>query len=117
MVEYQGVHTESGEILFKQGPFEDGTNNIVEFLGIVHGLAYCKQNWLYVPIYSDSWNAINWVHDKEVRTKQPITAANKKLFELIDRTIDWLKNNEYHNPVLKWETMAWDENPADFGRK
>ncbi|RIJ42651.1 ribonuclease H1 domain-containing protein [Pontibacter oryzae] len=117
IVEYQGVDTNTGELLFHQGPFEDGTNNIVEFLAIVHGLAYCKQKELTLPIYSDSRNAISWVKDKEAGTNHKRNEKNLKLFELIDRAIKWLKSNEYPNKVLKWETKAWGENPADFGRK
>jgi ribonuclease HI len=117
VVEYQGVDTNTKEVLFRQGPFEDGTNNIVEFLAIVHGLAYCKTKNLTLPIYSDSRNAIAWVKDKQARTNHAKSDKNTKLFELIDRAINWLKNNEYENQVLKWETRAWGENPADFGRK
>jgi ribonuclease HI len=117
IVEYQGVYTRTKETLFKMGPFEDGTNNIVEFLAIVHGLAYCKQNNLPLPIYSDSRNAINWVRDKQARTNHKRSHKNQKLFELIDRAIKWLNENQYPNKVLKWETKAWGENPADFGRK
>lgn len=117
LVEYKGVHLESGRSLFQVGPFEDGTNNIVEFLGIVHALAYCKQRNLMIPIYSDSVNAINWVRDKEARTKHPRSEKNVKLFELVDRAIKWLTENDYENKILKWETKAWGENPADFGRK
>lgn len=115
--EYQGVHTNTGETLFKVGPFEDGTNNIVEFLAIVHALAYCKKQSLLLPIYSDSRNAISWVKDKEARTNHEKSSKNMKLFELIDRAIKWLKENTYDNKILKWETKAWGENPADFGRK
>src|SRR5580704_12782684 len=57
-VEYQGVETKTKRVLFHQGPFEDGTINIVEFLAIVHALAHCAQNNLLLPIYSDSRNAI-----------------------------------------------------------
>lgn len=117
VVEYQGVYTKTGEALFKMGPFNDGTNNIVEFLGIVHALAYCKQNNLNLPIYSDSRNAIGWVRDKEARTNHGRNNNNKKLFNLIDRAIKWLKENDFKNKILKWETKAWGENPADFGRK
>lgn len=117
MVEYQGVHTDTGENLFRVGPLEDGTNNIVEFLAIVHALAYCKQHSLNLPIYSDSRNAIGWVRDKQARTNHDKSDKNKKLFELIDRAIKWLNENEYDNEILKWETKAWGENPADFGRK
>lgn len=117
IVEYQGVHTGTGKNLFKVGPYEDGTNNIVEFLAIVHALAYCKQNNIKLPIYSDSRNAISWVRDKQARTNHDKSDKNKKLFELIDRAIKWLNENEYDNEILKWETRAWGENPADFGRK
>jgi len=117
MVEYQGVHTTTQEPIFKVGPLEDGTNNIVEFLGIVHALAHSKKHNITLPIYSDSRNAIGWVRDKEARTNHNRSDKNKKLFELLDRAVKWLKENEYENEVLKWETRAWGENPADFGRK
>ncbi|MDA9555735.1 ribonuclease H family protein [Pelobium sp.] len=117
IVEYQGVHTGSRELLFKAGPFEDGTNNIVEFLAIVHALAYCKQKNIKLPIYSDSRNAIGWVNYKVARTNHKKNEKNIKLFELIDRAIKWLNENKYENEILKWETKAWGENPADFGRK
>lgn len=116
-IEYQGVDTETQKVLFRKGPFQDGTNNLAEFLGIVHALAYCKQNNLALPIYSDSRNAINWVRDKEQRTKHPRRATNTKLFEIVDRATKWLSENECVNEILKWETRIWGENPADFGRK
>lgn len=117
IIEYRGVYTKSGDEIFRVGPYEDGTNNVAEFLAIVHALAYCKQKGLTVPIYSDSRNAIRWVKDKDVRTRLEQTGKNKKLFELIGRAVKWLKENQYDNEVLKWETKAWGENPADFGRK
>jgi ribonuclease HI len=117
LVEYQGVYTKTEEIIFRQGPYEDGTNNIVEFLAIVHALAYCKQKDLNFPIYSDSKTAIIWVRKKEARTQHIKNEKNKKLFELLDRAVKWLKMNTYSNNILKWETKAWGEIPADFGRK
>ncbi len=116
-VEYRGIHMKTKKEIFKQGPFKNGTNNIVEFLAIVHALAHCKKNNLTVPIYSDSRNAINWVRDKEARTNLKKDARNATLFELLDRAIKWLNENKYDNQILKWETVAWGENPADFGRK
>lgn len=117
IVEYQGVDTKTKRVLFKKGPFEGGTNNIGEFLAIVHALAYCKKENINIPIYSDSKNAMSWVKDKKVRTSQEKNDKNTELFDLIDRAIKWLENNEYSNKILKWETKAWGENPADFGRK
>src|ERR1051325_10703684 len=34
-IEYKGVFTKTGELLFRKGPFKDGTNNVAEFLAIV----------------------------------------------------------------------------------
>jgi len=117
VVEYQGVETDTKKILFKMGPFADGTNNIVEFLGIVHALAYCKQNNSTLPIYSDSRTAMAWVRDKNAKTQHPRRETNAKLFDLLDRAVKWLNENDYKNKILKWETQAWGETPADFGRK
>ena len=117
VMEYQGVEYPSGTLIFRMGPFADGTNNVGEFLAIVHGLAYLKKVNSQLPIYSDSRTAISWVRNKVANTKLPETEANKILFELIDRAEIWLKNNTYSTRVLKWETEYWGENPADFGRK
>lgn len=42
-MEYRGVDTKTRKQIFIQGPFEEGTNNIGEFLAIVHGLALLKK--------------------------------------------------------------------------
>ena len=115
--EYQGVDTANGQIIFKKGPFSEGTNNLMEFLALVHALAYCKRHHLELPIYSDSVTAMKWVKDKKARTKLQRNETNESLFILIDRAEKWLKTNNYTNKILKWETNAWGEIPADFGRK
>ncbi|MEM1338863.1 MAG: ribonuclease H family protein [Bacteroidota bacterium] len=117
VMEYQGVDTKTKKPLFKQGPFPEGTNNIGEFLAIVHGLAFLKQKDSNRIIYSDSRTAMGWVRKKKCNTKLRKTANNQMLFELIERAEAWLKNNSYNTPVVKWETKAWGEIPADFGRK
>ncbi|TVZ58396.1 ribonuclease HI [Flavobacteriaceae bacterium MAR_2010_105] len=116
-MEYQGVDTKSKKQLFKQGPFEEGTNNIGEFLAIVHGLALLKKNKSNRIIYTDSKTAISWVKKKICNTKLERTPKNEKLFELVDRAVHWLKTNTYTTVIVKWETKAWGEIPADFGRK
>lgn len=117
MSEYRGVFTHNAEEIFRAGPFPDGTNNLMEFLALVHALSYCKQKRILLPIYSDSRTAILWVRNKEIKTKQARTDKNVKLFDLIDRALNWLNKNNYSNQIYKWETKAWGEIPADFNRK
>lgn len=116
-MEYRGVDTQTEKQLFHQGPFEQGTNNVGEFLALVHGIAYLKQKNSDRIVYSDSRIAIGWVKKKKCNTKLKQTSKNKKLFELIHRAENWLKNNNYSTEIVKWETKAWGEIPADFGRK
>lgn len=117
-MEYQGVYTADGRKLFHMGPLEEGTNNIGEFLAIVHALAMLKQQGKpSMPIYSDSKTAQGWVKKGKCNTKLEFTDRNEKIFELIERAEKWLAVNKITNPILKWETESWGENPADFGRK
>jgi len=94
-----------------------GTNNLGEFLGIVHALAYLHKIDSLVPVYTDSRTALKWLKEKTVKTKLPRDAKTEALFELIDRALVWLNTHEYQNAVLKWDTENWGEIPADFGRK
>jgi ribonuclease HI len=116
-MEYQGVDTQTKKLIFHQGPFEEGTNNIGEFLAIVHALALLKKHKSDKIIYTDSKTAISWVKKKTCNTKLERNAKNQKLFELVERAVNWLKTNTYTTPIVKWETKAWGEIPADFGRK
>ena len=115
-MEYRGVHIASRQEVFHFGPTK-GTNNIGEFLALVHGLALLKQKGFDMPIYSDSVNAISWVRQKKCKTKLPRTAETEELFKLIERAEKWLRENTYTTRILKWETKEWGEIPADFGRK
>ena len=117
-LEYRGVYTKDGAEIFRQGPFRQGTNNIGEFLALVHALAMLKKKGdSSTPVYSDSRIAIGWVKAGKTRTKLARTRANANLFELIKRAEGWIAVNTWKNPILKWETKEWGEIPADFGRK
>lgn len=116
-LEYRCVHTLSGQEVFRQGPFDDGTNNVGEFLAIVHALASFRRQGIVVPIYSDSETAIKWVERRKCRTKLAQTERNSELFDLIFRAERWLSENDYLNRVIKWETEYWGDIPSDFGRK
>jgi len=117
-MEYRGVLTHNKQQIFIKGPFKKGTNNIGEFLALVHGIALLKsKNQHTLPIYSDSKIAMSWIRQKKCKTNLSFNKENNDLLELIKRAENWLKNNSFKNPILKWETKAWGEIPADFGRK
>jgi ribonuclease HI len=117
-LEYRGVFTETGDQIFHAGPYQEGTNNVGEFLAIVHALQWMAEHKSPLPIYSDSENGISWVYAGKCKTNLKQTSRNVSLFAKIHEAEIWLAN---HRPekgdVMKWETSAWGENPADFGRK
>ena len=122
-MEYQGLfvdfgtHPYTSTQLFKSPVFENGTNNIGEFLAIVHALAWQKQKRTQYPIYSDSYNAQLWVRQKKCKTKLQPNVKNEYLFQLVARAEKWLNENPIEVPILKWKTEIWGEITADFGRK
>jgi ribonuclease HI len=117
-LEFRGVNTESGKQIFRAGPYADGTNNVGEFLAVVHALTWQEKHNLRIPIYSDSENAIAWVNTGECRTNLKHTPRNAILFALIKSAENWLSENELpEGRIVKWDTSMWGENPADFGRK
>lgn len=116
-MEYRGVCLATGQELFHYGPVW-GTNNIGEFLAIVHALALLKQQGRRLAVYSDSRNALLWVKAHKCRTKLPRTPRTEALFGLIERAERWLDTHDYADiPLIKWDTARWGEVPADFGRK
>ena len=116
-MEYRGVYIATGTELFKSPVFEGGTNNIGEFLAIVHCLAWQQKNHTNLPIYSDSLNGQKWVSQMLCRTKLVENQKSKYLFEVIRRAEKWLHDNTFRVPIRKWRTEIWGEIPADFGRK
>ena len=117
-LEYRGVFTESGDEIFRFGPFPDGTNNVGEFLAIVHALIWMAKHKSPLPLYSDSENGISWVYQGKCKTNLRHTPRNAALFAMIHSAENWLAENELDDDaVLKWDTNLWGENPADFGRK
>lgn len=115
-MEYRGVYLKTGQVIFHFGPIL-GTNNIGEFLAIVHALALQDQKKTSLPIYSDSVNAINWIQLKKCRTTLKKDESTAKAWDLIERAERWLQAHEVNVPIIKWMTRRWGEIPADFGRK
>ncbi len=116
-MEYQGIDLATGQQVFHYGPVH-GTNNIGEFLAIVHALAlWDKQGVTDKTLYSDSYNAILWVKKKQCRTKLVRNAQTEQLYQVIQRAEQWLRNHSVKVPILQWDTRRWGDIPADFGRK
>ena len=116
-MEYQAIDLQTGAQVFHFGPMK-GTNNIGEFLAIVHALALMQQQGLHDKvIYSDSHTAILWVKKKLCKTKLEHNNETKPLFDIIRRAETWLRGHNIQVEIIKWETSRWGEIPADFGRK
>ncbi len=116
-MEYQGVELMTGRTLFRIGPFDDATNNIGEFLAIVHAMALMAKEGKYHNIYSDSVSGMAWARTRKVKTQLKPTPRNAKVFELMARAVTWLNTHQFPSKVMKWQTKKWGEIPADFGRK
>jgi len=117
-VEYRGVWTHDKSLIFHAGPFEEGTNNLGEFLALIHALALMDKHKRYdIPIYTDSMTALSWIRNKNVKTTLLRSSRNEEIFQLVDRAMQWLNTHEIKNQILKWDTRRWGEIPADFGRK
>lgn len=123
-MEYQGIDLQTGAQVFHFGPtYGDGstvygTNNIGEFLAIVHALALMdKQGIADKTIYSDSYNAILWVRNKKCKTKLVRDERTEPLYNIIARAEQWLRVHPVRVPIIQWQTKGWGDIPADFGRK
>lgn len=115
IMEYKGIDLVTGKEIFTFS-FPEGTNNIGEFLAIVHGLSWLKSGWKDdYSLYSDSRNAISWVREKKCKTNY--VPKDEKLMDIIKRAENWLKTNTYTTEILKRDTENRWEIPADFWRK
>ena len=116
VMEYQGVYIPTRTRVFHY-KHPKGTNNIGEFLALVHGLSYLKKHGLKQLIYTDSVNAMSWVRQRQCKSKLPVDAATADLWDYVHRAENWLKQNTFTTEIRKWDTDHWGEIPADFGRK
>ncbi|MFD2703895.1 ribonuclease H [Salibacterium lacus] len=116
-VEYKGVHTKTGEVVFAHPGIEKGTNNLGEFLAVVHALRYLQEKNSDMPVYSDSDTAILWVKRNKANSSLARTGETEEIWKLVDEAEEWLRRNKPSNRILKWNTKAWGEIKADYGRK
>lgn len=117
-MEYRGVRVADGVEIFHVGPLAGGTNNIGEYLALIHVAALLAQRGdTSTPIYSDSRTALSWLRRGHSNTHIAATPENAPLMAILARADAWLATHRIPNPILKWDTDSWGEIPADFGRK
>lgn len=117
VMEYRGVELMTGREIFRVGPFKKGTNNIGEFLAIVHALALMAQKGEQHTIYSDSISGMAWVRNRKVKTQLKRDSDTEPVYKMMERALVWLNTHHYDVKIRKWDTDRWGEVPADFGRK
>lgn len=120
-MEYRAVRVADGSEVFRIGDKIEltGTNNIAEYLGMIHLAALLARNGDFTtPIYTDSRNTLAWLRRGRSKTTLVSTPQTAKTLELLARADAWLAaNGPIRNPIIKWPTEDWGEIPADFGRK
>jgi ribonuclease HI len=117
-MEYRGVWLHDQTVAFEVGPLKSGSNNLGEFLAIVHGLRYLKSKGIDCPMHSDSRTAMKWLQKRHVRCSAAIQGnLTPKMYVRLTRALQWLNRNEPSIAVVKWDTGLWGEIPADYGRK
>jgi len=115
-MEYRWIDLQTWEEIFHE-KFKIWTNNIGEFLAIVHWLNYLWSD--NRVIYSDSRIAISRVNQWKCKTliKSDGNSDFWRTFDAIEMAEQWLKENGINHKILKRNTEDWWEIPADFGRK
>ena len=117
-MEYRWIDLQTWDEIFHE-KFAIWTNNVWEFLAIVHWLKYL-QNKKDKVIYSDSRIAISRVNQWKCKTHLKTKDWNSDfegLFKAVKNAEIWLKENWIKNKILKRNTEKWWEIPADFWRK
>lgn len=120
ILEYRAVDIATGAELFHVGGDGKliGTNNIAEYLALVHAAALLRRRGDSTTIiYSDSRTGLSWLQRRHANTTIKETPYTAPTLELLRRADSWLTHNTIHNPICKWDTDSWGEIPADFGRK
>lgn len=112
--EYRGVEMFTGNEIFRRS-IGIATNNIAEFLAIVHAIGLSEKSRVPFEIYSDSKTAIKWIQNKQINTRhQP----SGDLHKILERAIRFLHRTNFPvEEIRKWDTTTQGEIPADFGRK
>lgn len=117
IVEYQGVYTDTQTVIFHRKIDGFGTNNLGEFLAIIHAIQWLDDQQLSLPIYTDSGTAMAWMRRRSVTTTLQKHPKTTPILNDVAIAIQWLHEFKGTYELNKWDTNAWGEIPADFGRK
>ena len=117
VMEYRGLDMQTWKQIFHGGPFPLGTNNIGEFLAIIHGLVYVQKHPEITTIYSDSQTAISRIKKRKIKTTLTLNDKTAVLLERVQKAQDRLQLHRYTVQIVKRDTEKRGEIPADFGRK
>ena len=117
LVEYQGVYTDTQTVIFHRKIDGFGTNNLGEFLAIIHAIQWLDQQGESMPIYTDSGTAMAWIRRKYVNTSLQKGSKTAPILNDVTDAIEWLRGYNGTYNLQKWDTKSWGEIRADFGRK
>lgn len=117
-VEWQVRDLATGEFVRSSHVQEHSTGPIGETLGVITALRYLHEKGDHTtPVYCDNETAIEWVQARVCRSKLPLNLKTASTITDLNHAFDWLNEKKPRNPVRKWQTKIWGENPADFNRK
>jgi len=96
--------------------FQRGNPEIGQFLATVKALKLLRKRSPTMPVYVPSLkvlNAINhkFLYDPYLGQRHIHDPWHEKLRECMFAAINWLKRNDYQNPVLHWNSTYWGEPP------
>ena len=125
--EYRCIDLASGEVIFQQ-KIGSATNNITEFLAVIHAMAKAIKDGIKTDIYTDSMTALAWVKYKRCNSSlkpgrytqfaSDLKIRGEKFLQGIELDLKEFDVIKFSNgEVLKWFTEMWGEIPADYGRK
>lgn len=119
-MEYRAVDIATGTEIFRRGADGKlvGTNNIAEYLALVHiGALLASRGDTATVVYTDSRTALSWLRHHHSKSTLARSKATAPVLDLLERADAWVASHTYQNRIVKWDTDRWGEIPADFGRK
>ena len=118
--EFRGVMLPCKIEIFREGPFEGATNNLMEYVAVIEGLRWMERRGIRHPVYSDSRVAISWVTDGGHKMVTPDGGASE-ISKRVTGATAWLGSCVDKVGLVacirKWDTSRYGEIPADFNRK